>query len=1393
MSNNLEEGISNDEDYSNSIRVDIQTTSDSASQAEDENDIYEGSRNNVEEHTSTNNEYEKISENSDDEIELSPSTSFLPTLHQQRKQFQDAQDLQIDYNDPVFMVPTDWLRLFLEDTSLNSLSPVEASQKLGKIDTNSLLATPGNPNTLIHDYNYDYSAQRYMPVTKKRWNLLVSWYGLQVGSVPIPRMVIEDKVNGGGQIEFHLPTFYLKKLFMGPLSKANANSPAYRLLFDNQSMQFSATKTIGELYNQIELFLVENITTSGTDNNQMKLRIWYLEDKALDSSPLVLNLTLFKKVALKKLITKDLFGQKLFDMNMNGGYLLLELNDYKGQFPADTLFQKLETLEKESYPGVLQQNSGPNSGESDETDDSDISESKNLFKTSQSLRTPADGTKGFNNLGNSCYMNSALQCLVHIPELANYFFHNIFNKELNVTNPLGKDGKFALAFGNLIHQLYDPKSKGKSYSFAPREFKSIIGHYNSMFYGYQQQDSQEFLAFLLDGLHEDLNRIVNKPYTEKPELSPDKINDSEEVRKLAESCWKNHKLRNDSVILDLFVGLYKSTLKCPECNNISLTFDPFNDLTLPIPIATKWSHKVYVWREGDGVKPQLLEVELNKTDTLENLKHYVAEKLGALVSDLYVFEIFQNQFYKNFQDPESASDAKFLPIGDVISSGDIIIFYEIKDVEKSDILVPVINTVKEGGSYKFSKPFGIPFFIKLSPEDVRSFGTVREKLESKYNSLTTYNYFGMIRNNTNNKEKSKKRKFFRVEDFPQIEKLFARNGINQDAKDLKKLRKCQSDDGSEFSYENVKFPSNADQAQVDETKDDPIEIPENEVENFELIENLENISNSQLTGHLNDSDYDSDISIANPELSSSYAFEIKLYNGQSNRGRHTYGSTYTSQHDIQNDSKTIWVPYTSGQFSNLPNLVDKLPLRKKLFYSYSADDYNGLSSDESNKEHSVEEVIGSQAEDEIEELSSQYFSTNNSNTNKESITSLKVQGDAAVDVPQLYASLPDGQINNPIELSDSGSSNFGAIHLDNADLNDNESLSQDENLNTLFVDKGPINITSDSDEDPLYGDKANNPQLLNTDKHPVLVSYKDALICEWDPALYNVFFSGNEEEDEGGQGTWENPEVLNNPELEDSRKAMEEMKNKSLTLKDCLETFSKPEILGQNDLWYCPTCKEHRQAEKQIEIWNTPDILTMHLKRFENQRRFSDKIDAVIDFPIEGLDMKPFVSNKAGDGKSYIYDLVAVDNHYGGLGGGHYTSYAKNFVDGKWYYYDDSSVTPADPNRAIAGSAYLLFYRRRSSEPLGGTQLTALLKEARKNEELDLQKRYFEEIKKLQDIVLQIRNYNALYGKLDQLEDSSAEDDEHAEKNKLNSEGAIDVGFSDDDLSSYSSSMNPPS
>lgn len=90
---------------------------------------------------------------------------------------------------------------------------------------------------------------------------------------------------------------------------------------------------------------------------------------------------------------------------------------------------------------------------------------------------------------------------------------------------------------------------------------------------------------------------------------------------------------------------------------------------------------------------------------------------------------------------------------------------------------------------------------------------------------------------------------------------------------------------------------------------------------------------------------------------------------------------------------------------------------------------------------------------------------------------------------------------------------------------------------------------------------------------------------------------------------------------------------------------------------YCPNCKEHRQASKKLDLWRLPEILVIHLKRFSYTRFLKNKLETFVDFPIDDFDLSNYVIHK--NTVRHRYMLYAVSNHYGGMGGGHYTAFAK--------------------------------------------------------------------------------------------------------------------------------------
>ena len=151
-----------------------------------------------------------------------------------------------------------------------------------------------------------------------------------------------------------------------------------------------------------------------------------------------------------------------------------------------------------------------------------------------------------------------------------------------------------------------------------------------------------------------------------------------------------------------------------------------------------------------------------------------------------------------------------------------------------------------------------------------------------------------------------------------------------------------------------------------------------------------------------------------------------------------------------------------------------------------------------------------------------------------------------------------------------------------------------------------------------------------------------------------------------------------------------------LTLENCFNSLSKCEKLDESNEWYCPKCKEHRRGYKQLELFRLPKYLILQLKRFKNQFGFlfNSKNSTYVKFPLENLNLNKYlVGPKIVD---YIYDLVAVNQHYGASFGGHYTSVCKNW--NKWYEFDDDDVTETTKNSIVNSNAYVLIYKLREEE-----------------------------------------------------------------------------------------------
>lgn len=607
------------------------------------------------------------------------------------------------------------------------------------------------------------------------------------------------------------------------------------------------------------------------------------------------------------------------------------------------------------------------------------------------LESERRGKMGLRNLGNTCFMNSALQCLSHVEVITEFFLSNRYVQDLNADNPLGTGGNLATEYSDLLRELYF----GTASHTAPSSLKRAISRFAPQFSGFQQHDSQELLAYLIDGLHEDLNRVKKKPYIETKE-SDGKTDDAI----VAKEAWKRHLLRNDSIFVDYVQGQFKSTVVCPICSKVSITFDPFNCVQLELP--SKQTRRLEVIVVPIGQPLMRYWVDVPKKASILGLKKLLSKMSGIVSDEMVVADIYQSMIFKIWGDVDRVSR---------IRDGDRTLVYQ---VERSF-----------GGKSK-----------EGCPEDAQE-DTEEPGLEEDESGMDEGVHYGVL---------------------------------------IHRSEGGMCGDPLLFSYH---------------AKSSCLEVLERWCKQLE----------AQIT------------------------------------------------------------PNTD----NLPKPIPA-PILAQAVYLCNRD---GV--------YLRQEPIPARAD----VLFKDYVSTT------ESV-------------------FDDGYVSLSVAWSASALSDVRTYMPHIPVIRNHESVKMDE--------------------------------------------------------------------DDGG--------------------------GDSINLYDCFRNFTKPETLDQANLWYCSSCKEHRQARKTMEIWKLPDVLIVSLKRFEYRNEIlRDKIDMFVDFPLENLYMAPFCLQKVADESDLCYDLFAVDNHYGGMGFGHYTAFARSWSDTKypgWFSFDDSRVSPAMPSQVKSNAAYILFYKRRN-------------------------------------------------------------------------------------------------
>jgi ubiquitin carboxyl-terminal hydrolase 4/11/15 len=817
-------------------------------------------------------------------------------------------------------------------------------------------------------------------------------------------------------------------------------------------------------------------------------------------------------------------------------------------------------------------------------------------------------------------MNSSLQCLVHSMPLMHTFLTGAYRADLNRDNPLGLGGKLAAAFGGLMGKIW----QGGVGHVSPKHFKWQLGKFAPQFGGYAQQDSQELLAFLLDGLHEDLNRIAVKPYFEE------KDDDSRPDAEVAAEAWDNYRARNDSVIVDHFQGLYKSSLRCPACGRTSVKFDPFMYLSLPLPTPKTRTLTIIIVDAAGAVAPMQVSVEVLKRGTIGDVLQKVAACCVAEEEEEGDKTMAENE--DEAVAVEGAQQDQWLLAQWNASTGvERLHLFRDPNLPVSSIKEPVKSTFL----FSNTKPTLLVAY-RFPPSSSSSSSSSRSQQqpgpESGFRPIVVFH-------------KAKNT----LAGVPTV----------------------------------LYLPTTATAPLQDTSATAPTTAAEEAAEG-EVAKQLAELTISKqamfsnrwvVTSTSSNLIEDALVSFMRP-----FVKEGVDANAIVNGADSTAAAAGVDGGEKEDVGMTEAVNETATTASDAASLPDLDPL---FAVDTAAGDGNG-------RDNTATDAGATTAD---------------TKTATDGVDNMAVDGESQLATitatpapapPALPASTPP----NGVSL---------VLAKPNGDARTAIALTP--------------TLGDSSTTDPLY----------------VLIEWNDDIVAEYLDLT-----------------PWTTPK-LHASTVAAATAATAPLP--SVTLNDCVDTFLQPEKLDASDSWYCTGCKSHVQAEKKLDLWRLPEVLVVHLKRFSYSRYSRDKLDTEVDFPLQGLDLRNVVpvgeggtrvmenttnntstaataeagaasetmavedSDKkspftAADDKTPppapVYDLYAVSNHYGGLGGGHYTAYCQMPDDGKWYTFDDSSVTEVNNSSVKSSAAYVLFYRRRGAEAQDG-DIEKVIESAREN------------------------------------------------------------------------------
>ncbi|KYQ92464.1 peptidase C19 family protein [Tieghemostelium lacteum] len=875
------------------------------------------------------------------------------------------------------------------------------------------------------------------------------------------------------------------------------------------------------------------------------------------------------------------------------------------------------------------------------------------------------GIKGLQNLGNTCFFNSIMQNLTHIPLMRDVFLRE---PGMDTVSPIHTTSSMTLEMYYYFMKMY----RTNSTLVSPAGFFTEICKKSPRFRGFKQQDSHELLRYLLDGLiSEEQNQTKN---------------------------------RKDPTYLDrIFGGKLISIITCFHCGYVSKTFEPFLDLSLPIPNQEISLKKFLKLSHGSSMTTNTTTTTTTATESSDDSNTTTSTASTTVLRDKDGKRISENQRKKMLAKLKKEEEEKSSKLGDEFEHSNITPLLDgaddmqILDNNSTPVSSAILSPMSIGEDKVTDRHVDIIVISDVEDDEDDKDNINKKDQETEIvNNKTGISELTINESYVNDEEGKSPLMESSVIEFTDSNThkmpVIFENYENEDYQPqvITPVIVMPTPSPSQFSNSSNQMSSLMNTG--DSLRKSTVSDLESSFEKISIDSDYQPIAgaNSNTSG---------------PELTNATS-SISQQNQQ-----HQQQST---KRDDSEDIQKVPVDLRSNLPKEAFNINTLFACLLQFTNPEKLEGENGFICSNCTKNHKLKKQ-----EEEHSKKTEETTQEQNDNENEKDKVDENINNTAPLitiineneDIPTNNIVSPQVNIQlSPLEIKQRT--------IDVEPLNDLSTTTTTTTTVTEIIDNDNSNNNNDEtkiEEIPLFSNDDNEEKDDSKDNENIYSNCTGISTPGSVGSGANNGAGGDMSSQESTPVAGGTPMTKSaKKKLKKMQKEMEQAKLRSIATANIKQSISLSALKKKTE----DDDIIRRNASKQYLLSTTPPYITIQLKRFMQTRFGFQKNSKHIDFPIH-LDLTPFTDQSSESDENHDnsntptttqydsemkhnhrYRLNGIVEHMGGMNGGHYVAYVYDDMEDQWYYISDSHFKTTTLHSILTNEAYILFYKKEGIDNL---------------------------------------------------------------------------------------------